>query len=178
MHGHATFNMLVSGPQKLLPRCVLPGPRTSIVHGHCVLETSVKRRYKIVQEVMRNVANVSSFYAIIAIMVFQWINIRQVPWEVLKISPSGLGFKHLPRDLANVNAWKTMFDPYIESTTACARVQCETSAWPSHYCTRLRITMSMVRITLETEFSLWLYGAVLLSSFVVSIWLKIMLKER
>ena len=24
----------------------------------------------------------------------------------------GLGFQHLPRDLANVNAWKTMFDPY------------------------------------------------------------------
>ena len=23
-----------------------------------------------------------------------------------------LGFQHLPRDLANVNAWKTMFDPY------------------------------------------------------------------
>ena len=26
----------------------------------------------------------------------------------------GLGFQHLPRDLANVNAWKTMFDPYID----------------------------------------------------------------
>ena len=26
----------------------------------------------------------------------------------------GLGFQHLPRDLANVNAWKTMFDPYIK----------------------------------------------------------------
>ena len=46
-------------------------------------------------------------------MVFQCINIRQVPWEVLKIAAFGLGFQHLPRDLANVNAWKTMFDPYI-----------------------------------------------------------------
>ena len=45
-------------------------------------------------------------------MVFQCINIRQVPWEVLKIAAFGLGFQHLPRDLANVNAWKTMFDPY------------------------------------------------------------------
>ena len=27
-------------------------------------------------------------------------------------SAYGLGFQHLPRDLANVNAWKTMFDPY------------------------------------------------------------------
>ena len=46
-------------------------------------------------------------------MVFQRINIRQVPWEVLKTEAFGLGFQHLPRDLANVKAWKTMFDPYI-----------------------------------------------------------------
>ena len=42
-------------------------------------------------------------------MVFQRINIRQVPREA-----SGLGFQHLPRDLANVNTWKTMFDSYSE----------------------------------------------------------------
>ena len=48
-------------------------------------------------------------------MVFQCINIRQVPWEVLKTAAFGLGFQHLPRDLANVNAWKTMFDPYINN---------------------------------------------------------------
>ena len=47
-------------------------------------------------------------------MVFRCINIRQVPWEVLKTAAAGLDFQHLPRDLANVNAWKTMFDPYIE----------------------------------------------------------------
>ena len=46
-------------------------------------------------------------------MVFQYINIRQVPRKVLKTAASGLGFQHLPRDLANVNAWKAMFDPYI-----------------------------------------------------------------
>ena len=46
-------------------------------------------------------------------MVFQCINIRQVPGEVLKTAASGLCFQHLPRDLANVNAWKAMFDPYI-----------------------------------------------------------------
>ena len=45
-------------------------------------------------------------------MVFQCINIRQVPWEVLKTAAFGLGFQHLPRDVANVNAWKNMFDPY------------------------------------------------------------------
>ena len=47
-------------------------------------------------------------------MVFQCTNIRQVPWEVLKTEAEGCGFQHLPRDLANVNAWKTMFDPYIK----------------------------------------------------------------
>ena len=47
-------------------------------------------------------------------MVLQCINIRQVPREVLKTAASGLGFQHLPRDLANVNAWKPMFDPYID----------------------------------------------------------------
>ena len=53
-------------------------------------------------------------------MVFQCINIRQVPWEVLKTEAEGRGFQHLPRDLANVNAWKTMFDPYIRYT--CQKV--------------------------------------------------------
>ena len=45
-------------------------------------------------------------------MVFQCINICQVPRELLKTSAFGLSFQHLPRDLANVNEWKTMFDPY------------------------------------------------------------------
>ena len=44
---------------------------------------------------------------------FQCINIRQVPWEVLKTKAEGLGFQHLSRDLTNVNTWKTMFDPNI-----------------------------------------------------------------
>ena len=48
-------------------------------------------------------------------MVFQCIYIRQVPREVLKTAAPGLGFQHLPRDLANVNAWKTKFDTYIET---------------------------------------------------------------
>ena len=28
---------------------------------------------------------------------------------------SGLGFQLFPRDLANVNAWTTMFDPYFHA---------------------------------------------------------------
>ena len=37
---------------------------------------------------------------------FSCINICKVPWEVLKTEAFGLGFQHLPRDLANVNALK------------------------------------------------------------------------
>ena len=44
---------------------------------------------------------------------FSCINIRQVPREVLKNEAGGHGFQHLPRDLANVNALKTMFDHYF-----------------------------------------------------------------
>ena len=106
MHGYATFNMLVPGPLNCCRHeIVLPCPRTSIVRGNSVCATSVKRRNKIVQEITRKVANVLSFYAIIAIKHgFSCINIRQVPWEVLKTAAFGLGFQHLPRDLANVNA--------------------------------------------------------------------------
>ena len=40
---------------------------------------------------------------------FSCINICQVPIEVLKIDAGRRSFQHLPRDLANVNAWKNMF---------------------------------------------------------------------
>ena len=50
-------------------------------------------------------------------MIFQYINIRQVPWEVLKTAAFGLGFQHLPRELAKVKALKTMFDLYNEEQT-------------------------------------------------------------
>ena len=45
-------------------------------------------------------------------MILSFINIRKVPREMLKTSGFALGFQHLPRDLANVNEWKIMFDPY------------------------------------------------------------------
>ena len=64
-------------------------------------------------------------------MVFQCINIRHVPWEVLKTEAEGRGFQHLPRDVANVNVWKTMFDPYNESVVVSGigikRVDCFTN---------------------------------------------------
>ena len=46
-------------------------------------------------------------------MILSFINIRKVPREALKISGFALGFQRLPRDLANVNEWKIVFDPYI-----------------------------------------------------------------
>ena len=62
---------------------------SNIVQGHFLLFVSI----------------VVEFYAITAIKhVFQCINACQVPRELLKTSAFGLGFQHLPWDLANVNA--------------------------------------------------------------------------
>ena len=49
-------------------------------------------------------------------MILSFINICKVPRELLKTSGFALGFQHFPRDFANVNEWKIMFDPYIPST--------------------------------------------------------------
>ena len=46
-------------------------------------------------------------------MILSFINTRKIPRKMLKTSGFALGFQHLPRDLANVNEWKIMFDPYI-----------------------------------------------------------------
>ena len=68
MHGYATVNMVVLGPQILLPlRDVYFLAPEGAQSGNFVRETLVKRRSKIVQEITRNVANVFSFHAIIAI---------------------------------------------------------------------------------------------------------------
>ena len=87
-------------------RCLLPGPGTNIVDGNCVRETLVKTNKKYSA---RNNAKWSKHFSVF----MQCTYIRQVPRKVLKTSACGLGFQHLPRDLMNVNTWKTMFDPYI-----------------------------------------------------------------
>ena len=51
-------------------------------------------------------------------MILSFINIRKVPWEMLKTE----GFQHLLRDLANVNEWKIMFYPYIEVSGLSSRM--------------------------------------------------------
>ena len=43
-------------------------------------------------------------------MILPFINIRKVPREGFRFA---LGFQHFPRDLANVNDWKIIFDPSI-----------------------------------------------------------------
>ena len=55
-------------------------------------------------------------------MILSFINIRKVPREMLKTSGFALGFQHFPRDLANVNEWKIMFDPYINKIYYSAHV--------------------------------------------------------
>ena len=44
---------------------------------------------------------------------FLCINICKVPKELLKTESQGRGFQQPPRDLANLNALKTMFDRYF-----------------------------------------------------------------
>ena len=46
-------------------------------------------------------------------MILSFIYIRKVPREVFKTEGEARGFQHFPRDLANVNEWKIMFDPSI-----------------------------------------------------------------
>ena len=64
--------------------------------------------------------------------VFLCINIRQVPWEVLKTEAEGRGFQHHPRHLANVNALKkkNMFNRYY-----CIKTEniCHISRYFLHY---------------------------------------------
>ena len=60
-------------------------------------------------------------------MILSFINIRKVPREMLKTSGFALGFQHLPRDLANVNEWKIMFDPCIGVTRGTGDVDSSVS---------------------------------------------------
>ena len=46
-------------------------------------------------------------------MILSFINIRKVPWEVLKALGFTLCFQNFPHDLANVNEGKIIFDPSI-----------------------------------------------------------------
>ena len=104
MHGYATFNMLIAGHRiAAVTSCVLPCPRTSIVRGNSVRATSVKRRNIIVQDITQNVANVFNFYAVIAIEHGFSMHYYS-PGPLGGVENRGLGFQHLPWDLANVNA--------------------------------------------------------------------------
>ena len=69
---------------------------------------------------------------------FSCISMTQVPWEVLKTEAEGRGFQHLPRDLANVNALKTMFDRYYciktENISSTSRYFLHYFVSPFHGC--------------------------------------------
>ena len=75
-------------------RYVLYGPRTSIVRGNCVRETSVKRRKK---KKARNNAKCSKcfqFYAIIAVEHSFSMHLHSPgPLGGVKTAASGLGFQ-------------------------------------------------------------------------------------
>ena len=58
-------------------------------------------------------------------MILSFINIRKVHREVLITEGEARGFQHLPQDLANVNKWKVMFDPYINPKECILRDEFE-----------------------------------------------------
>ena len=106
MQSYATFNMLVQGPSHRR----LERPAVVMV---CLLP-NLERAYSVEILVTWTVETIHSFYAIIAIEQSESIiNIRYVPRKVFKTSVWGLGCQHLPRDLANVNEWKSMFEPSL-----------------------------------------------------------------
>ena len=72
--------------------------------------------------IRNNVANVFSFYAIIAIEhVFSCINIRQVPWRCWKPRPLAAVFNTSQGTWRMLMHWKTMFDRYycIKTENIC-----------------------------------------------------------
>ena len=70
------------------------------------------RLKNIVRQCFLHFRNVLLIYAIIAIKHDLIIHLHsQGPSGRLKTSGFALGFQHFPRDLANVNEWKIMFDP-------------------------------------------------------------------
>ena len=75
-------------------------------------------------------------------MILSFINICKVPREVLKTEgEAALGFQHFPRDLANVNEWKIMFDPSIITGIYHKRTTIFTYRWN--------------RVTVSTTFYIW-----------------------
>ena len=82
-------------------------------------------------------------------MFFSSINIRQVPWEVLKTQAGGRGFQHLPRDLANVNALKNHIRSLImhKSENICysSRYFLHYLVLPVHSCLANAITTDYAR---------------------------------
>ena len=62
-------------------------------------------------------------------MILSFINIRKVPREMLKTSGFALRFQRLPRDIANVNEWKIMFDPYINKSAVYCLNKLSCTGW-------------------------------------------------
>ena len=80
---------------------------------------------------------------------FPCINIRQVPWEVLKTEAEGRGFQHPQGTLRMLMHWKTMFDCYygIKSENICyiSRYFFHYFVSPFHRCLANAITTDYAR---------------------------------
>ena len=74
------------------------------------------------------------------------LDIRQVPWEVLKTEAEGRGFQHLPRDLANVKTLKNHVRSLLKTDNICyiLRYFLHYFVSPFHRCLRTQFPRTML----------------------------------
>ena len=115
MHGYATFNMIVPGPQICCRYEMCTAWRYNEQSPWKLRLCDIGENAK--QNSARNNAKCSKGFQFLCInslrtWFFNALTFARSLGRCWKPRP-GRGFQHLPRDLANVNAWKTMFDPYF-----------------------------------------------------------------
>ena len=87
--------------------CIVPSSSMAVYFAFCFISFCIVLMFGAVSEDVGEVSRRQNWLSYYRDQTrFSCINIRQVPWEVLKTETEGRGFQHLPRDLANVNALK------------------------------------------------------------------------
>ena len=107
MHGYATFNMIVPGPQ-ICCRYETCTARPKNEHSPWILRSrDIGEKAK--QNSARNNVKCSKCFQFLCnnsdrTCFFNALTFARSLWGVLKTAAFGFGFQHLPQDLANVNA--------------------------------------------------------------------------
>ena len=115
MHGYATLNMIEPAPQICCgyEMCTARPQKKHILWKLRLRDIGEKAK----QNSARNNANCSKCFQFLCnnsdrTWFFNALTFARSLGRCWKPRPPASVFQHLHRDLANVNAWKTMFDPY------------------------------------------------------------------